>query len=467
MQDALQQNLTLNTTRATTLSTRTGVQAAQSAFDPQLLLTPSYNRADQALLARQGQTVDGTAPGRILSGSVGGTLPFSTGYSLTFDSTRTSQDNPALLAPGTLSPTVNNTLAFSISQPLLRGFGPTYAKAPVDIAEFSSRSAQARLERQVDLTVADVESAYWSLGLAEAIERLSRDSYDRARELQSRNDRMLELKLISEVDAITSRRGVQERLTSLTDATRRRRDAAERLLFLVYGRSALEKLTDMESLRTEPPTAEVPSPGAVAELETQALAARQDFQAARLDLSGAELARKANKNALLPDIRVSAAYTASTLGTDGVRFSTSRVGDLESRDWKVGVTVSYPLGNRAARAAYARARHDAEAQAETLASFENLVRADVRAAARAIEANRQRLEQAQLSFNYAKEQYAAGQRQLQLGLLDSFRLLQMEEDVSGTELVLEQTRYDLAQAITNYHLAVGAIGQRYRAEGGR
>jgi outer membrane protein TolC len=466
VRDALAQNLTLDSARASTQSTQSSVQSASSAFDPRLDFSPSYKRTQQELLVDSSSTLNGTAPNRVYSGGLGGTLPISTSYSLRVDTNRTAQDNPAFLQQGTFSPTVNNTLSFSLSQPLLKGFGPTYAKSGVNIAEFTSASAQARLDRTAEQTIADVEIAYWSLGLAEAVERLSRDSYDRARELMTRNDKMLGLKLISELDAITSRRGEQQRLTSLTDAVRRRQDAAERLLFLVYGRKALERLGERDMVRTEAPPADVAAVPPVQELETKALEARRDYRAARLDVSQSELVRKINKNAMLPDVRMDASYTASTLGTDGVRFfDGSRNGDLAQREWKVGVSMAYPLGNRSARAAYVKARYDAEAAAANLAAFENIVRSQVRASARAIETNRQRLAQAQRSFDFAKQQYEAGQKQLQLGLLDSFRLLQMEEDVSGAEITLEQTRYDLALALTDFALATSTIGQRYQTAG--
>src|SRR5262245_19552420 len=188
--DALQMNLSLASTRATTLSTQTGVQSASGAFDPTLTFSPTFTNADQTLLAPS-QTLTGTQKGTVLGSTLLGTLPITTGYSISFDSNKTEQDNTALLAPGVQTPTVNNSMRFGINQPLLRGFGPTYARAPVNIADYGSRSAQARLDRTSDTTIADVETAYWNLGLAEAIERLSKDSYDRAQELLARNTRML------------------------------------------------------------------------------------------------------------------------------------------------------------------------------------------------------------------------------------------------------------------------------------
>ena len=465
VRDALTQNLPLLVARSNTSASETDITGAKSIFDPRLDFTPSYTRTNQALRVA-GDEITGVAPNNIYTGGVGGTLPIGTDYSARFTSNRLAQNNPAFLAPGGLTPSVNNTLTFGVSQPLLRGAWPRYTKAPIEIARFGAESSGARLARTTEQTIADVEIAYWSLGLAEAIERLSRDSYDRARELLARNQRLLELELISELDVITSRRGEQQRLTSLTEATRRRQDAADRLFFVVYGRRASEYLADIDSVTTQEPPAAAPAVPAVAELEQAALATRADLRSAKLDLSQRELVSDVSHNALLPDLRLDLTYGLAVLGTDSIGrfFDPSRDGDLSQRDWKFGFSVAYPIGNRQAKAAEARARYDVEAQSSNVAAVENFVRSEVRASSRAIDANQRRLAQAQKSLDYARQQYDAGQKQLQLGLLDSFRLLQMEEDVTSADLVLQQTRYDLALAITDFDLANGSIDQKYPAQ---
>jgi outer membrane protein TolC len=463
---ALDHNLTLKSALAGTCSVETGVQAAKSAFDPAFELSPLFARPEMQLLSAPGVILSGTQPNGQFSTGLSGLLPSSTRYSISLDSNWLRQSNPQLLAPGQLTPSVNSTLSFSVAQPLLRGRGRSFAEAPVNLARFASQSARERFGRTVEQTIANVESAYWSLGFAEANERLSRDSYGRARELMARNEKMRELNLISEVDAITSRRGVQQRLTTLTEAVRLRQDAVERLIYLVYGQNAAGRLTDEPVLRTEPPPSDYPQPPPMADLEEHALRARRDFEAAKLDLSQREILTRLAKNSLQPDARLTASYSAQTLGTDRFRlFSTSRPGDFEQTDWSVGVSFNYPLWNRASRAAYARARYDADAQAAALASTEVVVRGEVRSAARAIEADGERLAQAQLSFTLAKQQYEAGQKQLQLGLIDSFRLLQMEEDLANAELVLEQIRYELALAFSSFELAMGTIEQKYPSGG--
>ena len=129
--------------------------------------------------------------------------------------------------------------------------------------------------------------------------------------------------------------------------------------------------------------------------------------------------------------------------------------------WKAGLTFTYPLSNRTARAAYQKSSWDSEGQAISLALAENSARADVRSAARAVRTNAERLQQAELGLDLARQQYEGGRKQLQLGLVDSFRLVQMEDDLTNAELTAVSVRYDLAQAVTSYELATGSLRKKW------
>jgi outer membrane protein TolC len=451
----------LRSTRSLTRSIESDVDLARAAFDPFLEVSPFYLRSRRELLLEEGAQT-GTQKDQGLFTQLSGTLPTSTGYSLSLNHDSSDQPNPAL-AQGQLQPFANTTLTATLRQPLLRGAGGTYAKAQVRIARLNARAAGDRLDRTAELTVADVENFYWNLGLAEAIETIARDSYDRAQQLLDRNQRMFDLKLITEVDLISARRGLQQRLTSVTEAVRRRQDAAERLWYYVYGERAEDEISKLPAFHTQPPPAQAPPLLDVTQLQNEASGARRDLAAAKLEMESAELARKVAKNALLPDLGLSASVIASSLGTDGFQlFETNRVGDLDTRDWRLGIAFTFPIRNNAAEAAHARAIATAETQAIAVASTQNAVRSEVRAAVRAVRTEAERLEQSKLGLDYARAQYDAAQKQLQLGLIDSFRLLQVEEDVQNAELVYQQVRYDLANSITTYRLATGTLRGQYQ-----
>ncbi len=460
--EALQQNYALRAARAETLAIESDVRAARSAFDPLLSLDPSYARGQQRALASDG-LLSGRQTLRVGTGSLSGALPSSTAYSVSLDTRRTTQTNPALLLPGQSPESVDSTLSLTLTQPLLQGAGPAIARAPVRIAEAGAAAARARLGRTREQIVAEVETAYWSLGLAEALEKLARDSHGRAVELAKRNEKMLELKLITEVDAITARRGVQSRLAALLDAERNRADAAERLLFLVYG-DATPQLTGEPPIATAPPPEQIPALGSLPALEAEALQGRSDLRAAELDLEGGRLATRLTHNALLPDLRLSGSYTTQVLGSDAFRLSDpSRVGDSAYDGWTLELSVLFPVANRAARAANARARYELESRRLGLASVQASVKSEVRSALRAVQVASERLRQAKIESEYAEQQYQASYKQLQLGLIDSFRFLQVEEEITSSDLSLQQARYSLALAGVSYRLALGTIADRYSA----
>jgi outer membrane protein TolC len=462
VRDALRTNLAYQSARVSAQSVETGVLAAQGAFDPLLQASPSYSRGATNLLLQPDVTTSGTQTGRALFVGVAGTLPISTLYSAYLDHFWQNQDNPAIATMGQNQPSASTSLTLTLSQPVLRGAGPAYAKAPLSIAKLAARSAEERLDRSMEQTIAGVESAYWTLGLSEAIERLSHDSHQRAEDLLNRNQKMRALALISDVDLITSRRAVQARLTSLTEASRRRQDAADQLLFFVYGDTAASKFPDLASSRTEPPPSAASQISPSANFDSLALDQRSDIKAFQLEVQQASISEMVARNAILPDVFLTGSLIAQTRETDAFRlFTNSRAGDTESSDWRIGITFSYPLSNRTAKASYQKSVWDSRSRSLALATAETSVRTEVRTAARAVNANALRLEQAQLSFDLARQQYEAGQKQLQLGLIDSFRLLQMEDDITTAELVLVQVKYDLAQAITSYELATGTIKQKY------
>jgi outer membrane protein TolC len=465
---ALDRNLILRAQRVGTQGLQTSVQAAESAFDPVLNTSHNYTRGDQTLLLPGPLgNASGTQTLGVLGGGVSGRLPSSLSYSVSMQSDWKRQNNTLLLPQGGNPLAMNSTLTFSVTQPLLRGRGAQIAKAPIESAVLSVRSSQERLRRLEEETIAQVELAYWTLGLAEAIEQLSRDSYERAVELLKRNEQMRALELIAEVDLLTARQGVASRLTALTDATRQRRDATERLIFLVYGEDASAQLGAGDVyIRTEPPPIDTAPLPPMATLETQALAARRDVLATQLEVERSEVDIRVARNALLPDLGLTASYSAQTFGTDNLRFfTTDRIGDLQFGGWSAGVVIGYPWGNNFAKATHAQARLARQQQELVLASVRNSVRNEVREAARAILSDRERLQQAQQTLQLARAQYEAGQRQLQLDLVDSFRLLQIEEEVASAELTVVQVQFDLARAIASYEAATATNRQKY-AEGG-
>ncbi len=467
---ALRQNLSLRGGRIQADIASYDVQAARSAFDPLFEFKPNYTNGAGEVFASESVIPNPdppptviVSPSQLLTGSqdttavsttLGGTLPFSTQYSASMSTNLLSQFGV---------PSDDATLSLALTQPLLKGRGGDIAGAGVEIAQFSSEAQLEDFRRQVNVVVADIERAYWALGSAEAVEQVAVQSLQRARVVLSRNQRLRELELVSQVGVITSQQAVATRETQLTEATLQRRNATEALIFLVYGDEAAQQLIARGlRIRTEPPPDATPDVSAMDNLVVQALSERHDLNAAQLDLRSTMVSERVASNAKLPELNLVGSYSALTTGADGLHlFGASIPGETQFSGFGAAVTLTYDLRNNAAQAAWAQARLDVQQQQVTISTVENAIRSEVRLAARTIVESSQKLQQAQNALDLANQQYSAGQQQLQLGLIDSFRLLQMEDDVASASVVAARTRYEVLQAITAYDLAVGALDDKY------
>jgi outer membrane protein TolC len=121
------------------------------------------------------------------------------------------------------------------------------------------------------------------------------------------------------------------------------------------------------------------------------------------------------------------------------------------------LAFSQPLGNRRDRGRDQVGELLRELRQLDVVLTENAVRREVREAVRGIRAGIERVEAAEEAASLASAQLEAERGRLDLGLGDSFRLLETEENAVQAELESVRARYDLARAGTLYRLASGEV----------
>jgi len=450
---ALQRNLDLLTVRTQNRIVATDIQRAQSVFDPAVDVAPKLTFGNSKSFPPPGGLVSNRATEGDMSASLSGTLPFSATYAASLSSD---------WAPGVGASVYTNLLDLQLSQPLLRGRGSSIVKAQIESALLAAESSDQRLLRTVEETIGAVETAYWTLGLAESIEGNARDSLTRSQELLHRNEQLADLRLLAGADLITARAGEQERQTALVDAIRNREDAAEALLFLVFGREASAQLQALGvNIRTEPPSSDVPELPTTAGLESQAAENRHEIRAAQFDVDRSRVSLRVADNDLLPELDLVGGYSAMSEGIDKFALYAVSPGGVQFDGLSAAAVFTYSIRNNDARAAFAEATLAVERDQLNVSTLKNDIRREVRSAARGVAFAEQKLDEARQSSQLQRQRYANGQEQLKLGLIDSFRLLQYELDVTRAELVESESLYSLAHAVSRYELAVGKIDEKY------
>ena len=198
---------------------------------------------------------------------------------------------------------------------------------------------------------------------------------------------------------------------------------------------------------------------------TRALSERADLLRAQKEIDNAQIGLKYAGNQKLPDVHLNASYQASGLGgTQVLRtggFPGTIVGagavtdfgtvlnQLFARDyptWAVGVSVSYPVGESAEQANYARARLERSQSAERLKSAQAHAIQEIRDAAWKIDMNAKRIETTRAARELAEQRLDAEQKRLEVGMSTSFLVIQAQRDLAQakTSELGAVLAYDLA-----------------------
>ena len=198
---------------------------------------------------------------------------------------------------------------------------------------------------------------------------------------------------------------------------------------------------------------------------TRALRDRADLARARKDIESAGVTVKFSGNQRLPDVRLNASYVASGLGgTEVLRTggfpgtivgagAVTSFGSVLSQlftsaypTWTVGLSVSYPLGQAAEEANYARAKLEQRQSEERLKSAESRAVQQVRDAWRKIGMNTKRIETTHAARELAEERLDAERKRFEVGISTSFLVIQAQRDLAQakTSELAAILAYDLA-----------------------
>jgi outer membrane protein len=470
VRDAITRNLTIEGARLTPAIAAAEIQAARGTFDTQVEVQPIVGRSWQTVVTEGGALDHAfglTALGNGSSGlvpstgvAVGGNLRTGAQYRMSFESTRQSQSVRVLA--GNLAAQFDNAMTMAVTQPLLRGRGSNIARGAIRAATIGAEGSRAGFAHVVDTTVADVENAYWTAVYARALERVIDESLGRARTLLERNEQLLGLKLVANLDVLTARQAVAVRTALLTQVRQQRAEAADAIAYLVYGREAAAHVVDNLDLDAAMLPERAPQVADVATAEADALRSRSDLREAELRVTQGRVDVELASDAVRPSLNLTGSYTALTQSTSGLRlFGADAQGDFANVGFQGGMYFTVPLGNHAAKAGLLQATLLQRQYASQAAAVQARIQQQVRQAERAIHMIGDRVRQTTDALQLAVEEYDGENQRLQLGLSDSFRLLQFEDHINEAQQAQLEARYDLALAMVAFDLARGASAENY------
>jgi len=425
---------------------------------------------------------------------------FETGsnLSVSWNNTRSSSSSTANF----FNPAVQSTLSVVFSQQLLSGFGLYVNRRNIMISKNNRKIADWAFAQQAITTVTSTITAYWELVYARENVKVEEQAVAVSTKLYSDNKKQLGAGTMAPLDVTRAQSELAtDRQNLIVAQTVQLQD--EQILKNAISKDPMApNLVDVEIIPTDEPTppATVENPSFQDSVK-EAYAKRPELQEQLYNVNNAGIDVRATRNALLPQLTLSAQYSsvglagnspikgaptfaASTTpivdgnglpvivnggeifepiviptvtGTNQQGFGNAQSAVFHNRfpDYSAQLTLNLPLRNRSAQADNARALL-VQRQLETqMQQLKNAALLDVRNSYIALTQDRAQVEAASEARQLQQETFDAEQKKYRLGASTVYNVILTQRDLiaaQGTEL---RALANLQEAKANYERALG------------
>jgi len=453
MEDAvrsgLEQNLGIRIQRIDPQIQDMGVALARSSWAP--TASAAFNRNSQtqqptnAFSGSGSNILNSTFSNQIGMQQV---LPWGGQYSATWNSARLTTTSLST----NFQPQLNSNLNVQFTQPLVRNFSIDQIRQQVQNSVKTRELSDIQLQQVVTQTTRAVRNAYWDLAYSIANLKAQQQSLSLSQQSLRDNQKRVEIGTMAPIDIVQAQAEVASNEQGVIIADANIRAAQDNLRALILDPA----MPDFWSVTFEPTDAPefeaqaIDIDGAV----RHALDVRTDLLSAKNNIQQSDINIRYFRNQILPDVNANLAYVSRATG--GVQLSpitnlsdiiagtasrtiianrgyTSVLGDVIGNtypDWTVGVAIGYPLGTSAPKASLARARLQYEQSQTQLKNLEMQVATQVRAVARNVQTNQQRVRSARASRELQEKKLEAEEKKLAAGMSQTFFVFQAQRDLS-------------------------------------
>ncbi|MGA2079990.1 MAG: TolC family protein [Holophaga sp.] len=357
----------------------------------------------------------------------------------------------AALAFGTVNPYAGR-LSLGFTQPLLQGFGRPVTEARLRAALEEAKAADESFRKRMEDLLVLVDDLYWNQVHARQNLINKQAALDLARKQLSEDQDRVKSGMLAPLELPQTEAAVAEREKSVIAAKGALKDAQDALmdeLFPEGDQPPAIEAKDMPGAGPEPPVLE--------DAVETGLVRRPELAAASHDVAARESLEAAARNYALPklDTRVAVMQDSNTHSDASGVWNDWTQSDYPG--YYVGLTFSYPLGNRFARARLAQARAATLGSELSLRDARTTVRLDVEQAYTGLVSARKQVEAADKGLTYRIESLDAEMTKLDNGMSTSFFVLQRQEELDQSKTLDLDARIAVEKARTRLQRAIGTL----------
>lgn len=347
-----------------------------------------------------------------------------------------------------INPAYDNELRFSLVQPLLRDAGRTVTERNILFAAKDREASVQDLRQKAFEVIAQVRNTWFEVLQRRQDRDYRRTSVVLAEKILDENRARVDAGVLPPIENLEAEVGLRQRQRDLLDAQRAYLDGLDALALLI---NYPEPVAPVEVELSQPDVSFNEQQGYSAALEKRPDILRRLQQIDRLAIE-----RRVARNQIQPRVDVQASYARLSLEEDfGKAMDGLSSDDLEN--WEVGVRLSYPLGNRAARNDYQRSELRMKGEHARLAQLKDEVRREVRAALRLIESSSKKIEASRSGRLLAEEKLRTLLKRKEVGLATTRDVLEGEDDLAAARFDESAALADYNKAITEYLRVSGLL----------
>jgi len=425
------------------------ITIAQGRFDPSITFGPNISSVEEPS-STPGITGADVRSSNSQGFSLGITDPIVTGgsYGLSF-STNRSKSNSTFQ---TFNPAYSSGLSFNITQPLLKGFGMPINKAPIKIAKNDKEISVLQLESELIRTVSEVENYYWELVFAIENLKVQQLSLKQAQDLLKKNIRFKEEGIANASDILQAQSAVASReadVIAAKDAVKDAEDRLKRVTNIIQDDSKW----DISIVPLDEPSFRNFDVKLKESIDI-ALENSPEYIQAKKELENINISLKVAKNQRLPNLDLEGSLELNGLG-DELDEPLSQVGKVDYDTWRVGLFFRMPIGGRVASSELKKSQYEKERMLLAIKELEQQITADVRGAIRQLQTNRERVEATKSAEEFAKQALDVEEKKYELGLSNSFELLQFQANLANVSKNRLRAIIDYNKSIVSFYQIVG------------
>ena len=448
---------------------------AHSPFDPSVTgsyITNNTTSAPGITLGGTGVALATKSITRTTQLNYSETFETGTNVQAGLSSSHYSFSNSSAGSVGIFDPSVNSSLNFQFTQPLLRNAWLFANQAPLIIARRNLQQSRANFAAEVSNSILQAVQEYWSVVEAQGSLDVAKRSLDAAEASYKRDKRALELGALPPLDIYRSESQVASRRVQVIQTEYSLKQAEDTLrLTIGADQDPYFEALDLDLTEKPEPGGELRTIDAATALQA-ALTKRPEFDATRAALANDATRIRLAHNHQLPELDLTGIYASNGLGgaqlsSTGQTLSASSLNQLFHFNYPTygaQLSLTLPIRNRAAQAELGSALVSRRSDLYSERRLQEQVMLDVNNAVHQLEQAKLSIAAGKEALDLAKKNTAAEQRKYELGPGTIFLVLEAQTEEAAAEQTLLQAEVGYQIALAGVDHATGELLEPYHVQ---